>query len=440
MLRYAGLDVHKSVVEACVLDDAGQIVHRERFELTAPRLTEFAQRHLGPQARVVVEATTNTWAVVRLLRPHVAEVVVSNPLQTKAIAQAKVKTDKVDAHVLAQLLRCDFLPRVWQPDAATEQLRRLSSRRAGLVANRTAVKNRLHATLAQRLLRPPCAELFGKAGQAWLQELALDDEGRQALDSDLRLLAALDSEIAALQRQMAVQGHGDARVRLLLTLPGVDVTVAQTLLAALGDVGRFRDGDHAASYLGLVPSTRQSADHCYHGPITKAGNGHARWVLVQAAQHLRLHPGPLGVFFRRLAKKKNYNVAVVATARKLVVIAWHMLQKNEPYRYAQPASTATKLARLRIQATGKKRQSGSTRGTPRPAATAVPLRTVPSLPQVLAAEGLPPLTPPPAGEARTVEQSGTAAYVASVQTPQRVPRRKPPRAAAREAAAAAAEG
>src|SRR5207302_11482476 len=130
------------------------------------------------------------------------------------------------------------------------------------------------------------------------------------------------------------------------------VTVAQTVLAALGDVGRFPDGDHAASYLGLVPSTKQSAEHCYHGPITKAGNGHARWVLIQAAQHLRLHPGPLGVFFRRLAKKQNYNVAVVATARKLVVIAWHLLTNNEPYRYAQPRSTEGKLQRLRVKATG----------------------------------------------------------------------------------------
>jgi transposase len=435
MLRYAGLDVHKRVVEACVLDAAGHVVRRERFALRADTLAAFAAAHLGPEAHVAVEATTNTWAVVRVLQPHVAAVVVSNPLQTKAIAQAKVKTDRVDAHVLAQLLRCDYLPRVWQPDEATQQLRRLTGRRAALVAGRTALKNRLHAVLAQRLLTPPHADLFGTAGRAWLHAVPLDAEGRAAVDSDLRLLAAVEAEVAALERGLAQSGYGDPRVKLLLTLPGVDVTVAQTLLAALGDVGRFRDGARAASYLGLVPSTKQSADHCYHGPITKAGNGHARWVLVQAAQHLRLHPGPLGVFFRRLAKRKNPNVAVVATARKLVVIAWQLLTKHEPYRYAQPQATQAKLARLRVKATGRKRKSGSPKGQPRSPqyGTGQGTRTIPALPGVYAAEGLPALPPPPPGEARTLAATATAAYAAGVNEAQRRPRP----AKAKPAAAAA---
>ena len=92
---------------------------------------------------------------------------------------------------------------------------------------------------------------------------------------------------------------------------------------------RFPDGDHAASYLGLVPSTKQSAACCYHGPITKRGNSQARWMLIEAAQHLDKHPGPLGHFFRRLCRKKNRNVAVVAAARKLACIGWRMLVTGE---------------------------------------------------------------------------------------------------------------
>ena len=114
-----------------------------------------------------------------------------------------------------------------------------------------------------------------------------------------------------------------------MTLPGVGPAGAQALYAALGDWRRFKDGAHAASYLGLTPSTRQSADHCYHGSITKAGNSLARWLLTQAARQVAEHPGPLGVFFRRIEKRKNYNVAVVATARKLVTIAFLMLKKRE---------------------------------------------------------------------------------------------------------------
>jgi transposase len=428
MIRYVGLDVHKRVVEACILDEAGKVLSRRRFDLSRERLLAFAEVSLGREDRVALEATTNTWAVVRLLKPLVAEVVVSNPMQTKAIATAKVKTDKVDAHVLAQLLRCDFLPRVWEPDEATQQLRRLTNRRAALVADRTCVKNRLHSVLAMRLILPPVEDLFGTKGRTWLQGVALDADGRSALDSDLRLLAQIEAEIEGLETLLAQRGYPDARVRLLMTLPGVGFTVAQTVLAALGDIGRFRDGDQAAAYLGLVPSTRQSAQHCYHGPITKHGNGHARWVMVQAAQHVSQHPGPLGVFFRRLAKKKSRNVAVVATARKLVVIAWHMLTKNEPYRYAQSLPTETKLQRLRVQATGERRKTGPAKGSSgSKLAGGGKTRTIKPLAQVCQQEGLPSPKAPPPGEARTVAESGTQEYVASLAAAHVVPkpRRQP---------------
>ena len=129
-VRYVGLDVHKRLVEACILDSSGKVLHREGFALNRRTLELFATKVLQPGDHVAFEATTNCWAVADALRPHVARVVVSNPMATKAIAQAKVKTDKVDAHVLAQLLRCDFLPEVWQPDEQTELLRNLVLRRA----------------------------------------------------------------------------------------------------------------------------------------------------------------------------------------------------------------------------------------------------------------------------------------------------------------------
>lgn len=427
MLRFVGLDVHKRILQVCIIDAKGNVLVKERLEdFNREKLLDFARTILTPQDRVALEATTNAWAVARLLRPFVAEVVASNPLTTKAIAQAKVKTDKIDAEVLAQLLRCDYLPQVWQPDEATSLLRELTSRRTALVGDRTAIRNRIHSLLAVRLLSVPFDELFGPAGRAWLAALSteqLDAQGRLILDADLRLHDAIEREIETLEHEMARRGYSDARVKLLMTLPGVHVTVAETLLAALGDVSRFPDADHAASYLGLVPSTRQSADRCYHGPITKAGNSHARWSLVQAAHSVARHPGPLGHFFNKLAKKKNYNVAVVATARKLVVIAWHMLTKNEPYRYAIPRSTEEKLRQLRVTATGVRRKSGPAKGTKN-----VPLapgggRTIKSLPRVYREEGLPEPGELSPGERRMVEQSGAAEYVASLASDQVVPRR-----------------
>jgi transposase len=428
MLRFVGLDVHKRILQICIIDAKGKVLFKERLEnFDRQTLLEFARQHLKLQDRVALEATTNTWAVARLLRPFVAEVVASNPLTTKAIAQAKVKTDKIDAEVLAQLLRCNYLPQVWQPDEATSLLRELTSRRTAVVGDRTAVRNRIHSLLAVRLLNVPLDELFGPAGRAWLNSLTVEQlgaQGRLMLDADLRQHDAIQREIETLEDELARRGYSDDRVKLLMTLPGVNVMVAETLVAALGDVSRFPIADHAASYLGLTPSTRQSGDRCYHGPITKAGNSHARWALVQAAHSVARHPGPLGYFFNKLAKKKNYNVAVVATARKLVVIAWHMLTKNEPYRYAIPRSTEEKLRRLRVKATGQRRKSGPAKGTKRGPLAAGGGRTIKSLPRVCREEGLPAPQAISTGERRTVEESGTAEYVASLGADQVAPRRK----------------
>ena len=168
------------------------------------------------------------------------------------------------------------------------------------------------------------------------------------------MLKSIEQELAALEKLTAITAHQDGQIQLLMMLPGVNFVGAVGLLAALGDITRFKDGDHAAAYLGLTPSTHQSGKRCYHGHITKAGSNHARWLLTQGVQHMARHPGPLGVFFRRLAKRRNRNVAIVATSRKLVTIAFLMLKHHEPYRYAKPELMRQKFRRLHYMATGER--------------------------------------------------------------------------------------
>jgi hypothetical protein len=212
-----------------------------------------------------------------------------------------------------------------------------------------------------------------------------------------------------------------------MTIPGVDYCTALTLIAALGDLSRFQDGDHAAAYLGLAPSIKQSAQTCHYGPITKQGNSQARWMLTQSAQNMARHPGPLGIFFRRLAKRKCWNVAVCATARKLVTIAWLMLQHNEPYRYANPTTTQQKLSRLRVAITKEHRQAEHKGRRPGTRNGAQPLsRRVPSLGTVCEQEGLPPahgFEQLPAGEQRILKSLGVIEYVTQIHTERREPRR-----------------
>lgn len=421
MLRFVGCDVHKRTAVFTILLEDGTLFATYTVPVTRESLTAFAERQLSAGDRLAMEATSNTWAVAGVLWPFVKEIVISNPLRTRAIAEAKIKTDKVDSRVLAELLRCDYLPRVWQPDAETQRLRRLTHRRAALVSDRTRLKNRLHSILHHTLVPLPEYELFSKRGIAWLRQLPLGEEEALARDSDLRLLEQTEMEIAELEQRLAREAWQDGKVRLVMSIPGIDYTVAQTCLAAIGDISRFANAKKLAAYLGLNPSTRQSGTHCYHGKITKQGNAHARWLLVQAAQHLGQYRGPLGQSMRRIIKRKNRNVAVVACARKLAVLLWHVLTSGEPFRYAPARSLETKYARLRVRATGQRRRGGVSKGSPRSAQYGHGrTRAIPSLPQVLAQNGLPELAPLRKGERVMLERSRLEGFYHELQTPTRI--------------------
>jgi transposase len=425
MSRYVGLDVHKQFIEVCILDATGRVVWRGRTGCLRDELDRFARTRLKKTDRVALEATTNTWSVVAVLRPHVGAVVVSNPLKTRAIAEAKVKTDKVDAEVLAQLLRCDYLPVVWHPDEQTQRWRGLVTHRTALMAQRTRIKNHVQSLLGRLLLQPPGKCLWTKTGLAWLQKVELPAHERLVLDSELRQLEAVEGEVDRADQELARIAQQEPRVRLLMTLPGVNYVVALGLLAALGDVSRFPDGDHAAAYLGLVPSTRQSGRRCYQGPITKAGRSQTRWLLTQSAQHVARHPGPLGAFFRRLVKRKNRNVAITAAARKLVTVAFLMLKNNEPYRYARPELMREKFATLQARV-------AEPTGTTRPAKCRA--KGKPGLAEVYQTAGLPEVTSPeelPAGEQRMLTERELTEFVAELYQPTAGPGRGNQRAAGR---------
>jgi transposase len=250
MVRYVGIDLHKRLLVACIVDERGEIVSEvEIKEVTRASVEEFCQEHLRGDDQVVLEVTTHVWAVVRIIARFVARVVASNPVATKAIAQAKIKTDKVDAHVLAQLLRLDFLPTVWAPDEELSQLRELTARRSRLVSQQTRLVNRIRTCLAMRLLDCPY-DVSSTRGREWLEGLHLDEDGRWLVDSDLRLLEGVAAEIQVLDQRLAKRVYQDERVKLLMTLPGVSQNVAQQIVAAVGDVSRFATPEKLASYLG----------------------------------------------------------------------------------------------------------------------------------------------------------------------------------------------
>jgi transposase len=362
MKRVIGMDIHRTFAEVVFWED-GRLRPHGRVDMTRSGLEGFA-RGLTKEDEVVVEATGNAMAVVRVLSPYVARVIVANPLQVKAIAHARIKTDKIDAGVLASLRAADFLPEVWVPDAETERRRRLVARRNQVVRHRTRVKNEIHAILAAHLV-PPCphAELFNGPGRAWLAEQVLPDDERATIDRHLRELDRLGEDLAVLDREIGVAVVDDPAVKRLLTIAGVNVTVAAGLVAAIGDIKRFSSPQKLVSYFGLNPRVRQSGlGLAQHGRISKIGRAHARGLLVEAAWAAAKAPGPLHAFFVRIRARRGHQVAAVATARKMAVLVWHLLTKEADYLWARPALVAQKLRGLELQA-GRPSKKGNKRGS-----------------------------------------------------------------------------
>ena len=316
----------------------------------------FAQS-LTTDDQVVLEVTGNAWEIARIIEPHVKRVIVVSPSDT-GIRQARAKTDRLDARTLAKLLAAGSLDSVWMPDERTRVMRRRLARRSQLVAARTRAKNEVHAILFRRLKgRPDVSDLFGKAGRAWLGELELPVEERETLDSGLRQIDFLDTEVGLVEKAIAHDALNWPDARRLMTVPGVNLIVAVTFLATVGDVHRFPDRRKLVGYLGLDPKVRQSGDApAAHGHISKQGSSQARHALVEASWSAVRTPGPLHAFYQRIRARRGHQVAITAAARKLGCIFWAMLWREQDYAFGQPSMTARKIRRLELTAGAPRRQ------------------------------------------------------------------------------------
>jgi transposase len=347
--RAIGLDVHRDFCVVAICED-GQVRSGARVPSTPEGLALLAES-LMPSDRVALEVTGSCWEVARILEPHVERVVVVSPDDT-GITQARAKTDRLDARTLARLLWSGELESVWMPDERCRVLRRRLARREQLVHARSRAKNEIHAVLQRRLQgKPPCSDLFGVKGRRWLAGLGLPVEERESVDAGIRHIEFLDAEIAAVERLIAQQALAWPEIRRLMTVPGVNLICAATFIAAVGDPRRFLTSRKLVAYLGLDPKVRQSGEApARSGRISKRGSAAARWALVEAAWSVVLQPGPLRAFYDRTRARRGHGKAIVATARKLAVLFWCMLTRDEDYAHQQPSLTNKKLRRLELTA------------------------------------------------------------------------------------------
>jgi transposase len=358
LVRFIGLDVHLEFCEIAICEQ-GKVRSAGRVA-SSPEGLEVLANSLGPEDHVALEATGNALAIARLLEPHVARVVVAARKELRAITEAKVKTDRHDARTLARLLAAGLLRGCWLPDERTRSLRRRLARRAQLVRQRTRCKNEVHAVLMRNLKgRPPMSDAFGRRGRALLAALELPGDERQTVAGCLRQIDFLDGEIAALERAIAEHGLASAEIRRLMTVPGVSLMTAATFIATVGDIRRFPTPRKLVSYLGLDPKVRQSgSEPARHGRISKQGASQARQMLTEAAFVAVSTAGPMRAFYERVRARRGSQIAIVAVARKLAVLFWHLLTREQDYAFQRPSLTRKKLRQLELRA-GAQRHPGS---------------------------------------------------------------------------------
>jgi transposase len=356
-VRAVGLDVHRDFCEVAIvaegrLRSAGRIAAR-------PEALELFGRSLDARDCVALEVTGNAWEIARILEGHVARVIVVSPSDA-GIRQARPRPTGLDARVLAKLLWSGQLAGVWTPDERIRAMRRRLARRAQLVRARSRAKNEIHAVLMRCLKdRAPASDLFGVKGRRWLTEQQLPNVERETVDSAMRQVEFLDSEIAAVEKLIAAEALGWPQIKRLMTVPGVNVIVAATFMAAVGDIRRFPDRRKLTAYLGLDPRVRQSgAGPAAHGHISKQGSSPARHALVEACWTTVRQPGPIAGFYQRVRARRGHSIAIVASARKLACLFWCLLSRGEDYAFAQPSLTKKKMRRLELQA-GAARYQGA---------------------------------------------------------------------------------
>jgi len=324
---YLGIDVHKRYAQVAVMDEAGKIIEEVRVENA--NLDDLAQRYTGAQA--AIEATSNYYHIHDTLSEHL-DVTVAHPKELNQIADTDKKTDRVDAKELARMVRLNSVPESYVPTDEVREARALVRGRQSLVETRTKYANKIHGLLADHGITEDVKPMRVE-GQEFLRELSLPTPWKSVLESYLDVIETLTGEIQNLEETIEERAGSLTETQLLMTIPGVSYYTALTIYAELGGIERFDGDKEVVSYVGLNPVIRESGDSRIEGSISKRGSSRVRWLLVQAA-HTAVHTCNdeyLGSFYERLASRKNSQKAIVATARKMLVSIYHMLDRGEVY-------------------------------------------------------------------------------------------------------------
>jgi transposase len=344
-----GTDVGKKKCRAALKDERGDIIREFFFSNNNEGISTLVRSasHYG-KCTAVLESTGNMWIRIHdTLEENGIDTILANPYKTKIIAEAKIKSDKLDARILADLLRADLVYKSYVPTKEFREKRSLVRHRISLVRNRTILENRVHSLLDKYDCKTELTDIFGKSGMIWLKTLDVSHIDKVILNTTIAAIENISLQADIISRELARYAWDSEDVKILLSMTGIDMLSAMLIATEIVDVKRFSSPWKLVSYAGLAPSTRESSGKTKTGRISKQGSPLLRWILVQCAMTAVRYDKRLKSFYQRLKSRKGSAKAIVATAKEILVIIWYMLTRRELYRPINKERYEQKLSKIK---------------------------------------------------------------------------------------------
>jgi transposase len=334
-MQYVGIDWAYRRAAWCALSEGGAISQEGAVPADEDGLAKLVLG-LGTEVRACVEMMSGAVWVRDRLQAAGWQVQVAHARKVRDVAPLACKTDKVDARVLAELCRRDLVPELWIPSLDDRALRERLRRRTHLVRMRASAMNRIFGLLTQWGLRLSLERLRAPDAMALLESRGVPATWRRSIAEALAVIDLLDRRIAPLEAELGPLAQADPRVLLLRTIPGVGELLGLTIATEIGDVARFASSRRLIGYAGLAPRVNQSGDRSRTGALSKAGSRTLRWAAVEAAQHAWRPTNPWHRLYSDLADRQGKNPAKAAVARKVLIAAWHVLSRQQPFKPSRP--------------------------------------------------------------------------------------------------------
>jgi transposase len=334
-VEFVGIDWSYRRAAWCALSPSGAVVGEGVVPADEDGLARLIIER-GVEVRGVVEMMSGAVWVRDRLAGAGWQVQIAHARKVRDVAPLACKTDKVDARVLAELCRRDLVPELWVPSLSDRELRERLRRRTHLVRMRASAMNRIFGLLTQWGMRLSLDRLRQPDAMELLEQRGVPAVWRRSVCEALEVIDLLDSRITPLEQELRPLARADPRVALLDTIPGVGDLLGLTLASEIGDVSRFASTRKLIGYAGLSPKINQSGDRSRTGALSKAGSRTLRWAAVEAAQHAWRESNPWHRLYTDLAERAGKNPAKAAVARKILIAAWHVLSRQQPFKPPQP--------------------------------------------------------------------------------------------------------